>query len=341
MDTESGVVPVRISSDGLEGLLGVPERAGGLVIFAHGSGSGRFSPRNNQVAAGLRRSGFATLLLDLLRPEEELDRRNVFDIGLLASRLVAATRWARSRPELVTLNIAYFGASTGAGAALVAATALKNEISAVVSRGGRPDLAGDALDEVQCPTLLIVGGADHGVIELNESALFRLSCVKEMLVVPGAGHLFEEPGTLDRVLEYATEWFARYLRRPASRFLNERYEDRGDAGRHLADALLHHKPNNPVVLALPRGGVPVGFEIAKALHAPLHVMLARKIGAPGQPELGLGAVIDGSNPQLVLNEELVAALDPASNICATRNSVSFGRLKDARRCMASPARPWI
>jgi len=310
MEIEPGVVPVRISPEGLDGLLGVPENPAGVVIFAHGSGSGRFSPRNNEVAAGLRGSGFATLLLDLLRPEEELDRRNVFDIGLLASRLVVATRWARSRPELVTLNIGYFGASTGAGAALVAAAALKNEISAVVSRGGRPDLAGDALDEVQCPTLLIVGGADHGVIELNESARFRLSCVKEMVVVPGAGHLFEEPGALDRVVEYATEWFARYLRRPASRFLNDRYENRSDAGRHLANALLHLKDSNPVVLALPRGGVPVGFEIAKSLRAPLQVVLARKIGAPGQPELGLGAVVDGSNPQLVLNEQIVEAVDP-------------------------------
>jgi predicted phosphoribosyltransferase len=131
-----------------------------------------------------------------------------------------------------------------------------------------------------------------------------------MLVVPRAGHLFEEPGALDRVVEYATEWFARYLRRPASSFLNERYENRSDAGRHLANALLHLKDSNPVVLALPRGGVPVGFEIAKSLHAPLQVVLARKIGAPGQPELGLGAVVDGSNPQLVLNEQIVEAVDP-------------------------------
>jgi putative phosphoribosyl transferase len=310
MNTAPEVLSVRVSAEGLEGLLGIPENPGGIVIFAHGSGSGRLSPRNNQVAAGLRQSGFATLLLDLLRPEEELDRRNVFDIALLASRLVSATRWTRSRPELAALNVGYFGASTGAGAALVAAATLQNEISAVVSRGGRPDLAGDALDEVRCPTLLIVGGADHGVIELNESALFRLSCVKEMLLVPGAGHLFEEPGALARVMEYATEWFARYLRRPASRYAYRRFENRVDAGLHLADALLHLKTSNPVVLALPRGGVPVGFEISKALQVPLHVVLARKIGAPGQPELGLGAVVDGANPQIVLNDELVAALDP-------------------------------
>ena len=310
MNETSDLVSVRISPEGLEGVLGIPENAGGIVVFAHGSGSGRLSPRNNQVAAGLRRSGFATLLLDLLRPEEELDRRNVFDIALLASRLESATRWARSRPELVALNIGYFGASTGAAAALVAAATLKGEISAVVSRGGRPDLAGDALDEVQCPTLLIVGGADHGVIELNESALYRLSCVKEMLLVPGAGHLFEEPGALDRVMEYATEWFARYLRRSPSPFAYRRFENRSDAGHHLANALRHLKIDNPVVLALPRGGVPVGFEIAKALEAPLQVVMARKIGAPGQPELGLGAVVDGANPQTVFNAELVDALNP-------------------------------
>src|SRR5438105_3700487 len=137
-------VAVRISPEGLEALLGIPANARGVVIFAHGSGSGRLSPRNNQVAAALRGAGFATLLLDLLTPQEEVDRRNVFDISLLASRLVSATRWARSRPELAGLKIGYFGASTGAGAALVAAATQKSEISAVVSRGGRPDLAGDA-----------------------------------------------------------------------------------------------------------------------------------------------------------------------------------------------------
>src|SRR2546423_6228133 len=143
--------PVRIDPEALQGLLGVPETAAGLVIFSHGSGSGRFSPRNNYVAAGLRDAGIATLLLDLLHPQEENDRVKIFDIALLASRLACATRWAHSRPELVGLNVGYFGASTGAGAALVAAAQLPDIVSAVVSRGGRPDLAGDTLDEVQSP----------------------------------------------------------------------------------------------------------------------------------------------------------------------------------------------
>src|SRR5436190_2778140 len=202
MNRRSGeVTPVRISPEGLEGLLGVPSNAKGLVIFAHGSGSGRLSPRNNQVAAGLRDVGLATLLLDLLRPEEEMDRANVFDIQLLASRLVSATNWALANPELADLRIGYFGASTGAGAALVAAAQLGDEIGAVVSRGGRPDLAGDALVRVKAPSLRIVGGADGHVIQLNRLAYERLRGTKEMVMVPGAGHLFEEPGTLDQVMD--------------------------------------------------------------------------------------------------------------------------------------------
>src|SRR5438105_9708556 len=260
------VAPVRIDPEGLEGLLGVPENPAGLVIFSHGSGSGRFSPRNNQVAAGLRNAGIATLLLDLLRPEEENDRAKVFDIELLASRLSSATRWARSRPELIGLNIGYFGASTGAAAALVSAAEMKGAVSAVVSRGGRPDLADDSLEEVECPTLLIVGGADYGVIELNQEAYERLGCAKDLVLVPGAGHLFEEPGTLDVVMQHATGWFLRYLLYQTARY--ERFEDRDDAGRKLAAALMHLKSGNPVVLALPDGCVPVGFEVAKAVGAP-------------------------------------------------------------------------
>lgn len=304
------VSDVRIAPEGLEGLLGIPDRAGGVVIFAHGSGSGRLSPRNNRVAAGLRQAGFATLLLDLLRTDEESDRANVFDIGLLASRLVSATRWAHAQPQLAHLPVGYFGASTGAAAALVAAAQLPEVVAAVVSRGGRPDLAGEALEAVCCPTLLIVGGADFGVIELNEDARDHLACVKRMVLVPGATHLFEEAGAMDAVLDQAISWFSRHLTAQARTVAYEPFADRGHAGRELASALMHLKNANPLVLALPRGGVPVAFEVAKALDAPLEIALARKIGAPDQPELGLGAVVDGAHPQVVLNQELVELVEP-------------------------------
>lgn len=203
--------PVEIGPSHLQGLLGIPGDARGLVIFAHGSGSGRLSPRNNQVARGLRASGFATLLLDLLTPAEELDRRNVFDIPLLASRLVTATTWARQQRETASLRVGYFGASTGAGAALLAAAMADRRIGAVVSRGGRADLAGDALEEVHAPTLLIVGSLDGEVLRLNREALIRIEAPRRLTVVEGAGHLFEEPGTLDEVLEHAIDWFSQYL----------------------------------------------------------------------------------------------------------------------------------
>lgn len=202
---------VHIGRVGLAGLLGVTPDAKGLIIFAHGSGSGRLSPRNNQVADGLRRAGLATLLLDLLTPSEERDRANVFDINLLASRLVTASAWAKEQSETRHLRIGYFGASTGAGAALVAAAEVGGDVRAVVSRGGRPDLAGEALPEVTAPTLLIVGGNDGPVIDMNRSALNQLRCEKEIVIVPGAGHLFEEPGTLDEVMRLATRWFLQHV----------------------------------------------------------------------------------------------------------------------------------
>jgi len=195
----------------LQGMLGVPDGAHGLVIFAHGSGSGRLSPRNQHVALELRRAGLATLLLDLLTPSEERDRANVFDIALLAHRLGDATRWARIRPATSRLVVGYFGASTGGGAALAAASRPENRAAAVVSRGGRPDLAGPALAEVRAPTLLIVGGLDTQVIRLNEEALRQLDCEKELVIVPGASHLFEEPGTLDEVVRLSVGWFVRHL----------------------------------------------------------------------------------------------------------------------------------
>lgn len=196
---------------GLEGMLALPAASAGIVLFAHGSGSGRFSPRNNFVARALRDAGFATLLFDLLTDDEAADRRNVFDIPLLAERLLMATAWAKEDGETATLPIGYFGASTGAAAALVAAASTAWPIAAIVSRGGRPDLAGSALAKVSAPTLLIVGGADLVVLDLNRLALAELRCEKHLAIVPNATHLFEEPGTLEAVVDLAGSWFASHL----------------------------------------------------------------------------------------------------------------------------------
>ena len=199
------------AADRIIGDLAVPANAGGVIVFAHGSGSSRHSPRNRDVAAALNGAGLATLLIDLLTLTEERARANVFDIGLLAERLSAATRWAREQPDLTGLGLGYFGASTGAGAALWAAADGGERVQAVVSRGGRPDLAGARLAQVRSPTLLIVGGDDHIVAELNREALAELRCEARLQIVPGATHLFEEPGTLEQVAELAIEWFARHL----------------------------------------------------------------------------------------------------------------------------------
>jgi putative phosphoribosyl transferase len=191
--------------------LDIPAGAGGIVLFAHGSGSSRLSPRNTYVAEALRQVGLATLLFDLLTEAEAADRAKVFDIGLLAERLLHATNWVHQDVDSGDLRIGYFGASTGAGAALVADALSESEIGAIVSRGGRPDLAEDALPKVRAPTLLIVGGLDIMVLELNQAALARLDCEKQLTVVPGATHLFEEPGTLDQVIALAQEWFTDHL----------------------------------------------------------------------------------------------------------------------------------
>ncbi|GGQ11187.1 putative phosphoribosyl transferase [Actinomadura coerulea] len=195
----------------LTGHLTVPARAGGIVAFAHGSGSSRHSPRNRLVASGLNRAGLGTLLFDLLTTGEELDRGNVFDIGMLADRLVAATGWLRDRPETAGARVGYFGASTGAAAALWAAAAPGADIAAVVSRGGRPDLAGRRLGDVRAPTLLIVGGEDRQVLALNQRAQQRMRCQNQLTIVPGATHLFEEPGALRAVAEHATDWFLAHM----------------------------------------------------------------------------------------------------------------------------------
>jgi putative phosphoribosyl transferase len=205
--------PVKIAGRGLllEGILGLPADSGGVVVFAHGSGSGRFSPRNNFVARHLQQNGLATLLLDLLTEDEADDRRKVFDIDLLADRLLLAKTWLQSEPRTAHLGIGYFGASTGAGAALQAAAREPTHIKAVVSRGGRPDLAEPYLNQVTAPTLLIVGGWDEPVIEMNQAAYALLACEKKLIIVPGATHLFEEPGTLEQVADQAGKWFMRYL----------------------------------------------------------------------------------------------------------------------------------
>lgn len=203
---------VAIPPVGLAGILTVPKGASGLVVFAHGSGSSRFSPRNTAVAQALNDRSFATLLFDLLTPWEEADRAKVFDISLLAERLVDVVQWLGGQEQTIAkLPLGLFGASTGAAAALVAAARLPARIGAVVSRGGRPDLAGDTLPLVRAPTLLIVGGADEAVIELNEAALARLHGPKALEIVEGATHLFPEAGAMDAVIDHASRWFDRYL----------------------------------------------------------------------------------------------------------------------------------
>ena len=199
----------------LEGNLNMPAQPQGVILFAHGSGSSRHSPRNQYVAQVLREAGFATLLIDLLTLKEEEEDQYTghlrFDINLLSQRVVGTTNWLTMNPGTANLKIGYFGASTGAAAALVAAAERPMAVGAVVSRGGRPDLAGSALTRVQAPTLLIVGGRDTQVIELNRMAFSLLECEKQIEIVPGATHLFQEPGALEKVAQLASEWFKRYL----------------------------------------------------------------------------------------------------------------------------------
>ncbi len=200
----------------IRGTLRLPAGTGAVVVFAHGSGSGRFSPRNQYVAQVLEDAGLGTLLLDLLEEAEANDRAKVFDIGLLAQRLQAAAGWLAAQPETRGLRLGYFGASTGAGAALLAAARAPDSVAAVVSRGGRPDLARDALPHVTAPTLLIVGGDDEIVLELNREAFDQLTCIRQLDIVPGASHLFPEPGALEEVARLAREWFHHYLTPPSS-----------------------------------------------------------------------------------------------------------------------------
>ena len=210
-EKEVSIPTGRVQLPGIQALVSDAE---GLVIFAHGSGSSRLSPRNRAVARALNAEGLSTLLFDLLTPDEASDRLNVFDIGLLATRIRAATVWTREQAETKGLSIGFFGASTGAAAALVAAAEMGRDVAAVVSRGGRPDLAGTALARVTAPTLLLVGGLDHEVLELNRAAARLLSCENRLEVIPGASHLFEEAGTLEEVERLAGEWFRQKLAFP-------------------------------------------------------------------------------------------------------------------------------
>jgi dienelactone hydrolase len=210
--TTTALVHVAAGTATMEGMLELPHDAAGVVLFAHGSGSSRLSPRNNRVARVLRDAGIGTLLLDLLTPHEDSHLHNRFDIFLLTHRLRAAAAWLAAQEATLALPLGLFGASTGAAAALQLAADPAVSVAAVVSRGGRPDLAGvDALRAVEAPTLLIVGGADEPVIALNEQAYAELGCVKRLAIVPGATHLFEEPGTLDEVARLAADWFAGYF----------------------------------------------------------------------------------------------------------------------------------
>lgn len=208
----TGTRTVTVGARNLEGFLRLPENAAGLVIFAHGAGSSRLSPRNNFVADYFSSRNLATILFDLLSETEARDRANVFDIELLADRVVEALDWVSGQAELKSLPVGIFGASTGAAAALVAAANAPQAVAAVVSRGGRPDLAGAALDTVRCPTLLIVGGDDLTVLDLNRAALAALTCEKQLTVIPGATHLFEEPGTLEQAADAAASWFSDHFR---------------------------------------------------------------------------------------------------------------------------------
>jgi len=307
-------IRIVIDSHEVRGVLTTPEGARGIVLFAHGSGSSRWSPRNQAVAHFLQEARFATLLMDLLDEEEAADRHKVFDIELLARRLQGVIEWTVRQPELTELPIGLFGASTGAAAALEATAQTPQMVRAVVSRGGRPDLAWEILPSVTVPTLLIVGGRDEAVLDLNHSAMRRLGGRRSLRVVPDATHLFEEPGALAKVAELARDWFARYLQVAVNEpGLGERFANRADAARRLAQRLRGLELVNPLVLAIPRGGIVLGEVLADALGAELDVVLARKLRMPGNPEFALGAIgEDGEvflNPDVQRSDQLNAYLE--------------------------------
>ncbi|MCW2956753.1 MAG: phosphoribosyltransferase [Thermoleophilia bacterium] len=351
MLTEFPTEPVQVPIEGghLEGDLVVPGATNGLVVFAHGSGSSRHSPRNRAVARILNSHGLATLLCDLLtEPEGRADAASAqlrFDIDLLADRVGEIIAWTRQERRLRSLRLGVFGASTGAAAALVAATRDAESVGVVVSRGGRPDLAGAfALALVQAPTLLIVGSRDTQVLKLNQRAAESMRCTHEIAVIPGAGHLFEERGTLDQAAELAASWFTKHLGPPAPlrprRFVRQSktvhrsgpYVDREEAGNVLARAVesIAVSLSEPIVVALPRGGVPVAVPVARSLDAPLDIAVVRKVGVPHHEELALGAVDEDG--RVLVDQQLVRSLGVGTG--EVQQQVQTARSQLRRRSVA-------
>jgi dienelactone hydrolase len=270
-----------------------PPLSEAIILFVHGSGSSRKSPRNQMVANILQNDNYATLLVDLLTEDEAEDRDKVFDCELLATRVMEVALWVRNQKELSELPMALFGASTGAGAALIAAAQWPQRFSAVISRGGRPDLAKDYLSQVRQPTLLIVGGLDEVVLRLNRQALDKLNCKKKMEIVPGATHLFEEPGKLEEVARLACHWLNENLKSPRLPF-----ESRKSAAEQLAKRLRGRVFSNPIVAAIPRGGVVTGMPLAKELSAEMGLVFSRKLRHPLSSELAIGAICHDQDPVL-------------------------------------------
>jgi putative phosphoribosyl transferase len=305
-------VEITFGQTHLAAIVNIPLHPRGVVIFAHGSGSGRLSPRNQFVARELNQRGFATVLADLLEADEADDQKKVFDVQLLSRRLHGVTLWTLRQPDLAPLKFGYFGASTGAAAALIAAARHPEVIDAVVSRGGRPDLVGDALASVNAPTLLVVGGDDEVVLGLNEQAESCLTCRHQLVIVPNATHLFEQSGTLEEVARLASNWFKKHLGIRPHDCPEDRhcmFSNREDAGRRLAEKLKHRQFRRPLVLAIPRGGIPVGAAIAEELNAELDVVLCRKLRAPEQPELAIGAIDETGH--VVWNDDVLTSLNLA------------------------------
>lgn len=295
----------------LGGLLTVPAHAKGLVIFALRNLSDGLGPLDDFVARRLEERNLATLLLDPLRP-------NMVDTDLFASPMVEAAEWAHAQAELSDLPIGYFGASTGSGAALDAA-ASSELVSAVVSISGRPNLAGGALGLVRAPTLLLVGGHDPQIVDLNRRAMERMKCIIELITVPGASHSFAEPSALDFVARRAAQWFEQRLAMAApvtASTVQLPFPNRREAGKMLARQLVKFRGSNPLVLALPRGGVPVAYQVAKNIGGELDLLLVRKLGAPHYRDFEIGAIVDGDLPQIIVNREVLRTMGiPSVYIC--------------------------